>query len=223
MSMFRAFILYVLVVVGGTGLIAYNIFHSINPKPVIKTVEVIKEVKVPTEPKGVIVTVTIEDLYNDLSSRYSHISTTNKQLLMESIAKSADKYNISPLVLYSLIAVESSFRWWIEHPKVTVQDTTTKKPVKTRAIGLGGVVYEIWGQELKSQSIIETKADLFSISHNIESIAYIYSKLKSQPLHPKASNQIESGLIRYFGGGYKSYFDKIDKEIARIIKGKVYK
>jgi hypothetical protein len=199
------------------------IISAIRYSPTPTTIEVIKEVKVPTEPKGVIVTVTIEDLYNDLSSRYPHISTTNKQLLMEAIAKSADKYSISPLVLYSLIAVESSFRWWIEHPKVTVQDTTTKKSVNTRAIGLGGIVYEIWGQELKDKGIIETKADLFSISHNIEAISYIYSKLKSQPLHPKASNQIESGLIRYFGGGYVSYFNKIDKEIARIIKGKVYK
>jgi hypothetical protein len=207
----------------GISCMIVSLTSAIRCNPTPTTVEVIKEVKVPTEPKGVIVTVTIEDLYNDLSSRHSHISTTNKQLLMEAIAKSADKYNISPLVLYSLIAVESSFRWWIEHPTVTVQDSATKKPVKTRAIGLGGVVYEIWGQELKSKKIIETKADLFSISHNIESIAYIYSKLKSQPLHPKASNQIESGLIRYFGGGYVSYFNKIDKEIARIIKGKVYK
>jgi hypothetical protein len=207
----------------GISCMIVSLTSAIRYNPTPTTVEVIKEVKVPTEPKGVIVTVTIEDLYNDLGSRYSHISTTNKQLLMEAIAKSADKYNISPLVLYSLIAVESSFRWWIEHPTVTVQDSATKKPVKTRAIGLGGVVYEIWGQELKSKKIIETKADLFSISHNIESIAYIYSKLKSQPLHPKASNQIESGLIRYFGGGYVSYFNKIDKEIARIIKGKVYK
>lgn len=187
--------------------------------PTIKEVVVEKIV----EPKGTILSLTIEDMYNNLSKNYPHISEANRHLLIDSIIKTSNKYSISPLVLYSLIAVESSFRWWITHPTVKVQDSKTKKTISTRAIGLGGVVFEIWGQELKSQKIIETKADLYSISHNIKAIAYIYSKLKAMPLHPKAKNQIESGLIRYFGGGYRSYFDKIDKEVVKLLKEKVYK
>jgi len=188
------------------------------------TVEVIKEVtiEVPVEPEGIIISVTMEDMYNDLSTRYRHISIDNRNLIMESIAKSADKYAISPLVLYSLIAVESSFRWWIEHPQVSVQ-SSEGKPVKTRAIGLGGVVFEIWGDKLKEANVVSTKSDLFQIDKNIAAIGYIYSYLKSKPIHPKANNAIESGLIRYFGGGYRSYFDKIDAEIASMFKSKLYR
>lgn len=190
---------------------------------IVKEKEIIKEIKVPVEPKGTIASLTMEDLYNDLKNRYPHISSKHRQEIMESIAKTADQYSISPLVLYSLIAVESSFRWWIKHPQVQVKSTETGKTVKTNAIGLGGIIYEIWGKELAKKGIIETKSDLYTIDKNIQSIGYVYSKLKSLKLHPKASNSIESGLIRYFGGGYKSYFNKINSEIVNLLNGKVYK
>ena len=200
---------------------AYNKGFS-EGKAQIQFITKEKIVEKVVEPKGVIISLTIEDLYNNLRNKYPHVSAANRDLLMESIAKASDTYNINPLVLYSLIAVESSFRWWIDHPTVKVQDTATKKTVETRAVGLGGIVHEIWGIELKKAGIIETKADLYSISHNITSIAYVYSKLKELPLHPKATNPIESGLIRYFGGGYRSYFNKIDAQIASLLRSKVY-
>lgn len=209
-------------VAGISAFLAIQLYKYTIPLPEPITKEVVREVKVPTTPKGVIVNLTIKDLYNDLSTRYSHISSTHRHEIMEAIAYVSDKHNISPLVIYCLISVESSFRWWIQHPLATVQDYNKKK-VKTRAVGLGGVIYEIWGKELVSNKVIETKSDLYTIKGNIHSIGYIYSKLKAMPLHPKAKNSIESGLIRYFGGGYKSYFNKIDKEIAQLLKLKVYK
>ena len=196
-------------------------YHDTFVKCEPEIIEVVKEIEVPTKEEGTIIAITIEDMYKDLTTRYPHISPENRNLVMESIAKSADKYAVSPLVLYSLIAVESSFRWWIEHPQVSVQ-SSEGKPVKTRAIGLGGVVFEIWGDKLKEANVIATKSDLFLIDKNIAASAFIYSYLKSKPLHPKANNPIESGLIRYFGGGYRSYFDKIDAEIASMFKNKLY-
>lgn len=208
--------------------LALGLHYSVgtfDPAPEQTVIEVIKEVPVEVEvvrePEGVIISLTLSDMYADLSNRYSHISVENRNLIMESIAKAADKYNINPLVLYSLIAVESSFRWWIEHPLVTVNGSDNK-PTKTRAIGLGGVVFEIWGDKLKEAGVISTKSDLFLIDKNIAASAFIYSYLKSKPLHPKANNPIESGLIRYFGGGYRSYFEKIDAEIASMFRNKLY-
>lgn len=183
---------------------------------------VVKEVEKVIEPEGIIVSLTIEDLYTTLTQRYSHISSTHRDLIMESIAKTADKHNISPLVIYSLIAVESSFRWWIQHPTVIVKHTESSKNVKARAVGLGGIVYEIWGPKLREAKIIETRSDLFNIEKNIQATGFIYSYLKLKPLHPKAHNPIESGLIRYFGGGYRSYFEKIDREIANLFRLKIY-
>lgn len=204
------------------GILAGNLLIKYSPP---KTIEIIKEVaveiQVPTAQEGVIVSLTMADMYEDLSTRYPHISASNKALIMEAIAKISDKHQLNPLIVYSLIAVESSFRWWIEHPLVSVQDSNGKS-VKTKAIGLGGIVYEIWGKELVEAKIIESKSDLYSIDKNIYSIGYIYSKLKAMQLHPKANNPIESGLIRYFGGGYRSYFDKIDSNIASMFSNKLY-
>lgn len=188
-------------------------------RPKCEPIEVI--VEVPVEVRDHIMELTVEDMYNDLSARYPHISQENRDTIILSIAKAADKYKVNPLVLYSIIAVESSFRWWILHPQVTVQDHEGNS-VKTRAIGLGGVVYEIWGIKLKEAGIITTKADLFQIERNIDAIGFIYSTLKAKPLHPKANNSTESGLIRYFGGGYRSYFDKIDTEIVNMFRNKLY-
>jgi len=203
----------------------YEYQDTFNPPEPCKPIELIKEVEVlvevEVEVEGLIIAITIADMYEDLATRYKHISKPNRDIIMESIAKTADKYNVSPLVLYNLIAVESSFRWWIEHPLVTVQNHEGKS-VKTRAVGLGGIVFEIWGPKLKEAGVIDTKSDLFQIDKNIDSIGYVYSYLKSKPLHPKASHAVESGLIRYFGGGYKSYFDKIDAEIASMFKNKLY-
>lgn len=207
-----------------TSIMTWVLYQDYNEKfNKCEPIKIVKEVlvEVPAEPSGVIVALTIEDIYNDLASRYRHISKDNRDLIMKSIAKTADKYDVSPLVLYSLIAVESSFRWWIEHPQVTVQNHEGKS-VKTRAIGLGGIVFEIWGVRLKEAGVIDTKSDLFQIDKNIDSIGFIYSHLKSKTLHPKANNPIESGLIRYFGGGYRSYFDKIDAEIASMFRNKLY-
>lgn len=201
------------------GAFAHKRYTTGPVTPSLTIVEGIKEVPVASE--GIIIALTMEDMYIDLSTRYRHISKDNRDLIMESIAKAADTHSISPLVLYSLFAVESSFRWWIEHPLVTVNGSDNK-PTKARAIGLGGVVFEIWGDKLKEAGVISTKSDLFLIDKNIAASAFIYSYLKSKPLHPKANNQIESGLIRYFGGGYRSYFEKIDAEIASMFRNKLY-
>lgn len=215
------YIKYTIITVLIIGSFLFGTYHT--AQPIAEPITITKEIEVIKikEPKGTIVSLTIEDLYHNLATNYNHISKENRTLLLTSIAKAADKYKISPIVLYCLISVESSFRWWIDHPLVTVKSSEGKK-VKTRAIGLGGIVYEIWGKELAQKGILETKSDLYSIEQNVNSIAYVYSKLKAMKLHPKANNAIESGLIRYFGGGYRSYFDKIDKEIAKLLKRKIY-
>jgi len=206
------------------GIIVYLL---VNHLPIVKEkiveVTVEKVIEIPATDTSVLVSITKEDIASNLVTNYPHISESNRVVILETVFSVSDRYAISPLVLYSIIAVESSFRWWLEHDLATVQSTETNKPVKTRAIGLGGIIFEIWGKELKEANIIATKSDLFNIVNNINAIGYIYSKLKAMPLHAKANNAIESGLIRYFGGGYVSYFEKIDREVVKLIKEKVYR
>ena len=66
--------------------------------------------------------------------------------LINAIKNTAHKYNIEPLILYSICATESSFRWWLTHTKIHVKDWKGNF-VDTHAIGLGGIVYEIWNKD----------------------------------------------------------------------------
>lgn len=168
-----------------------------------------------------IVVFTAEDLKQNIISNYPNISSKNKIIIMNTILEVSDKYNFNPLILYSLIHTESSMRYWIEHKRVLININNKKKYI--RAVGLGGVVWEWWSKQLKKEGIAEVRSDLFDPATNIRAIGYIYNSFYNMRKLKKASTQDESAMIRYFGGGYKSYFEKIDRKVAELISQKLYR
>ena len=193
------------------GYIAHKPVTTVVTNEDITTKTVINEVI----PKDTVLHISLDDIYNDLKS-YSHLSSKHSDLVITTIAQVSDKYQINPLILYSLIHAESSFRWWLIHD---IPKTKDKDP----AIGLGGIRYSIWGEQLKEAGVLEVKADLFDIVPNINAIGFIYDHYRKQALHPKATHPDMSALLRYFGGGYLSYFQRIDDKVTSLIKAKIYK
>jgi len=188
-------------------------------KEVTKTVTVTKELPakiIYKEPKGIVVSVSISDLENDLSINASHLSSRERKEILEAINATSDVYNISPLILYSIISVESSFRSWITHKQVIIN----KK--KDNAIGLTGILYTWWGKQLTKEKIIETKSDLYTPQINILACGYIFNEMRKLSLLKGTTNKTESALRRYFGGNFKSYSDKIESKIGSIVFKKVY-
>jgi len=171
--------------------------------------------------KKSLIQFTKADIMKDIIIHYNGISNRVKKVIIETILEESIKYDINPLILYSLIHTESSMRYWIEHkPTFVVID---KKKIKIKAVGLGGVVYEWWGEKLKKAKILSVRSDLFDPAINIRATAFVYNELFKMKKHPKATTQDESAMIRYFGGGYKSYFKKIDDKIASLIGNKMYR
>lgn len=123
----------------------------------IKLKELEKEYSIISS-NGSLVYVGKEDLLNDLITHYPDVSTKTKIAILETILSEAEKYNMNPLILYSLCYVESSFRHWLEHDLTTI--TKNGKQQKIRAVGLTGVVWEWWGDKLKDAGIAETRGDL---------------------------------------------------------------
>jgi len=164
---------------------------------------------------------TKNDLKKDMEENYSFLSKREQKIILSTILAQSKKYNINPLILYSLIYTESSMRPWIEHSKILIKIKGKKKYI--RAVGLGGVVWEWWKTQLIKNKIAFTRADLFNPEINIKAIAYIYNNFYTQKKLKKASTQDESAMIRYFGGGYKWYFVKIDKKIMSLIRKKIYR
>ena len=175
--------------------------------PVVHTVEQL--------PSNTVVHLDTTDIMLDLET-YPHLSAKHRDRILSTIITASKQYNINPLILYSIIYTESSFRWWLIHDIPKTKD-------KDQAIGLGGIRYSIWGDQLKSAGILDVKSDLFDIEPNIMSIAYIYDHYRKQPLLSGTTSSDMSAMLRYFGGNYKEYFTRIDDKISSMIKAKIYK
>jgi len=168
-----------------------------------------------------LVEITKEELLKDLLKHYPETSLRHKKQILETILEESEKYKINPLILYSLCYVESSFRPWLEHKETTI-DMDGKK-IKIKAVGLTGVVWEWWGKKLKEANIAETRGDLFDPIINIRAGAFVYNKLYHQPMHAKANYKDESALLRFFGGSYTEYIDRIDSKIAEFVRPNLYR
>lgn len=186
------------------------------------TTTVIEQITEYKLPEHLLMYLTVDDLEKDLHRNYSYISPTQRKVILDAIVLTSKKYNIDPLILYSICAVESSFRFWLVHDKIKVLDYRNK-PVETHAIGLGGIVYEIWEPQLIEAGIVATRSDLYNPTVNIQAIGLIYSELYKLPLKDKAYHPAQSALIRYFGGNYQTYFKKIDDVIVQLFREKFYK
>ena len=202
---------------------AYVLFLVYNPKPQPQIEYVDRNITTIVEvyPKHLLLSFTLEDLEADLARNYSYISPKQRLSILEAILTTSEQYHIDPLILYSICVVESSFRWWLVHEKVSVLDQNNKR-VDTHAIGLGGIIYEIWADKLKAANIVQTRSDLYIPENNIKAIGLIYSEYRSLPLKPGSTHPNQSALIRYFGGNYQSYFKKIDDVIVQLFREKFY-
>jgi len=161
------------------------------------------------------------ELLEDLQRNYAETSMKTKLLILETIISESEKYGMNPLILYSLCYVESSFRHWLEHDTATINKNG--KPVKIRAVGLTGVVWEWWGDKLQDAGIAETRGDLFDPVTNIKAGAFVYNQMYHMERHKSAKFKDESALLRYFGGDYIAYLNRIDAKIATFVRPNLFR
>jgi soluble lytic murein transglycosylase-like protein len=81
------------------------------------------------------------------------------------------------------------------------------------AIGLMGILPQAWLDELKAQGIVREKKDLYQISNNIASGAYVLQKYLSN------AKTIERALINYVGGD-PAYVRKVLKALRELYLAK---
>ena len=167
------------------------------------------------EPLEVFLSVSSLDLMEDIL-QYSHLSDKQKQLIIETIFEESAAYNINPIIIYSLIHAESSFRFWIEHPQTTINSQ------KMRAVGLGGIMWYWWGDMLSEANIASSRSELFDPVTNIKATVFIYNHLLSLPIHKDAKNIHHSAMLRYFGGSYPQYVKSIEAKILHLVRQKLY-
>ena len=147
----------------------------------------------------------ITDIYvvDRLVSVYSNTVET-KRKIVDAVIKYSREYNIDPVTLASLLAKESSMNQYAKHSQVFVKVPLKKNwtkigTAKCKAVGMGGVIYEIWKYELAEIGIKNRKA-LYNIDNNIKAAAKIlsiYTHERKQLKHTVTKE--ESALLRYYG------------------------
>jgi hypothetical protein len=65
---------------------------------------------------------------------------------------------------------------------------------KKGAMGLMGIMPNIWFEELRAQGLVKEKRDLYAVPSNVASGAYIFERYLSR------TNNIEKALFEYVGG-----------------------
>jgi len=187
--------------------------------PIVKNKIVYTPVKqiVYKNKKGVIIDITYENLAQDLVINYSFLSKNQQVQILSAIKKASEKYNINPLVIYSLISVESSFRFYIQSPKRLVVGSDGKKHYD-RAVGLCSIIFSIWGNSLRKAKILSTKTELYQIEPNIMAGSYILKVLRD-----RYKGDMIKALEAYFGkSNYaKVYQRKIRTKIGSLIEKEI--
>jgi len=127
-----------------------------------------------------------------------------KRKIVSSVLRYAKEFNIDPVTLTAVLAKESSLNPGAKHAPVYVKVPTKKnwvsyKSAHVTAVGLGGVIFEIWKYEL-AEIGIKKRQDLFSVEGNIKAAALIlsiYTHERKQLKH--TASKEESALLRYYG------------------------
>jgi soluble lytic murein transglycosylase-like protein len=120
-------------------------------------------------------------------------SNMPEQVLAKIYSAAKDSFN-TDLVL-AICVVESNFNPHIESDK--------------GAIGLMGIMPSVWLKELEARGIVSGKEDLYIISKNIDSGAYVLETYMAK------TNDLREALSRYSGGD-ASYANRVLRVLAKI-------
>lgn len=150
-------------------------------------------------------------LVNDMASMY-HLDNKQQSLILDEIWKQAKNYKINPAFLYAVLWNESRFRNDVTHKPIYVR--ALKKEIQ--ALGMGGIVWDFWGDKLKTNTSLKSKKDLKKWEKNIEATAYILSYLKSLPKVSNTKNKYESTASRYYGKYQANYVNKTMSKFTEL-------
>jgi soluble lytic murein transglycosylase-like protein len=103
--------------------------------------------------------------------------------------------NVNADLVLAICLVESNFNPHVESEK--------------GAIGLMGIMPDVWLEELKTHGIVREQDDLYNISNNINSGIYVLGRYLTR------TNNLSEALIRYAGGD-PAYARRVLRAVGEI-------
>lgn len=117
----------------------------------------------------------------------------------------------------------SYYKPFLKDGKIINEDKKTVTEVN--AIGIMGIIYEIWGKLLIQNNIIETKMDLYDPLINIKAGIFILKYYENKKQLKDTNSKVESAALRFYGVLYtdktrtklnKTYWIKLNHFISTL-------
>lgn len=150
------------------------------------------------------------NLIKDDLKTYDIFSDSTVEDIYKAMSKASKKWDIPLGLMHGIFRTESEYRFWIDHPEVTVK--IFEKPTNVRAVGIGGVIWEFWSDSLAKHNIAYRRTDLYIPERNIEASAAILRWIINQKLKKPTTNRynlINEIITGYYGAYDKDYHEKM--------------
>lgn len=138
----------------------------------------------------------------DMRENFSFLSEDSMEEIKQALQDGHKMYPFIPIILpYATCRVESDLRYWLEHPKVTLQSGRNKGKT-IQCCGIAAIQWEEWGDKLIAAGIAKKRSDLFKIKQGILACYFVSAigiKNDADKITSKNISQIYS--VNYFGGG----------------------
>ena len=168
------------------------------------------------------------DITRDDLRTYQRFSFRMIEDISDAVNFYSDKWNVPVGLIHSMMRIESEYMFWVEHAPINIK--VHGKRINTKAVGLGGVVWEFWADSLRKHNIAHERTDLFLYDVNIEAstaiLRWIIDSELSKP-YTNEINLINKIIKRYYGAYNKDYHNKMikvtsDLWLKRIARTLIY-
>ena len=162
-------------------------------------------------------------LVEDDLKTYSHLSNNVRQEILDSLYGAYKRFKVPIGLMHAVTRTESEYRFWLTHPDVRVK--IHGKRVSTNALGMGGVIWEIWGDTLKHFNVAYNKSDLYMPGVGITAQACVLHLIIAEVMADSVPvyNIVSRVQTKYYGAYAKEYMARMklvtsDLWIKRIAK-----
>ena len=146
-------------------------------------------------------------LVRDDLNTYGYLSQTTIDEYLKTIEWCNKEDEVPIGLLHAVSRIESDYRFWVEHKEVRTMVNNTLTSI--RAVGSGGIIWELWKDSLIYYNRASERSDLFLPYFSMKSTSLILKILIKSEIQKKQSNNIVGRvLIRYYGAYDKDYYDK---------------
>jgi len=143
---------------------------------------------------------------------YQRFSERMVNDISDAVVLYSEKWNIPIGLTHSMMRIESEYKFWVEHAPINIK--VHGKRINTKAIGLGGIVWEFWADSLRKHNIAHERTDLFLYDVNIEASTAILRWIVDSEINKPYINErnlINRIIKRYYGAYDKDYHNKMIK------------